>query len=519
MAVARTLSAAASAPLPVETSDEALTRYRATTLPRATQCAGVVYPTSTEQVVELVRWASAEKVALYPISKGNNWGYGDALAPKDGALIVDLSRMNKISEVNAELAYVVVEPGVTQGQLFDHLERHRVPLWMDGNGAGPDTSLVGNALERGFGHGPAGERASFICGMEVVLGTGEVLRTGFGHYDRSKVHHLYKYGIGPSMDGLFFQSNFGIVTRLGIWLMPQPEAFNAFLFSPSRTEDLGPVVERVAGLRRAGVLRSTVHMGNPLRTIMNRLDYPWNETSGRQPVSEGFIQQARKKYRLGAWTATGAVYGPKRVVRESIREIQRVMKPYRIHVLDDVRMGAFSLAGKLPTPLRQVHAALEPAFGMLKGKPTPAFLRTAAWRSPSARPNELNPIANGAGLMWVVPTFPATARDAEAVHALVEKKLHQHGFDAPMTMTFLNERAMICTTSISFNRVSRADADAAVAAYTDLTQTCIAAGYLPYRSGVGGYDLLKNDSPYWPLAAKLKGVFDPAGIIAPGRYV
>jgi hypothetical protein len=45
--------------------------------------------------------------------------------------------------------------------------------------------------------------------MEVVLGTGEVLRTGFGQYPQARTTHLYPYGIGPYLDGLFTQSNFG----------------------------------------------------------------------------------------------------------------------------------------------------------------------------------------------------------------------------------------------------------------------------------------------------------------------
>lgn len=73
-------------------------------------------------------------------------------------MIVDLSGMNQIVQIDTTLAYAVIEPGVTQGQLSTYLCEHNIPLWMDCTGAGPNTSLVGNIVERGFGHSPYGNR-------------------------------------------------------------------------------------------------------------------------------------------------------------------------------------------------------------------------------------------------------------------------------------------------------------------------------------------------------------------------
>src|SRR5439155_6009065 len=103
-----------------------------------TRPAAVLYPVSTEEVQQIVRIAAKYETPLYPISRGNNWGYGDACAVSDNQVIVDLRRMNKIIEVNAELAYAVVEPGVTQQQLYEHLRDNNIPLLLDVTGAGPD---------------------------------------------------------------------------------------------------------------------------------------------------------------------------------------------------------------------------------------------------------------------------------------------------------------------------------------------------------------------------------------------
>src|SRR5471032_1663391 len=134
--------------------------FARTMLPQGTRPAAVVWPSTREQVQNVLKEASARAIPVYPISRGKNWGYGDACASIDGCLILDLSRMNRIIEVNADLAYAVVEPGVTQRQLVDYLKEKQYQLTVDANGAGPDASLIGNILERGFGHSRYGDRFS-----------------------------------------------------------------------------------------------------------------------------------------------------------------------------------------------------------------------------------------------------------------------------------------------------------------------------------------------------------------------
>ena len=73
-------------------------------------------------------------------------------------------------------------------------------------------SVVGNALERGYGYTPYGENTRNICGLEVVLPNGDLVRTGNGAMSNSHSWQLFKYGYGPSWDQLFCQSNFGVVT-------------------------------------------------------------------------------------------------------------------------------------------------------------------------------------------------------------------------------------------------------------------------------------------------------------------
>ncbi len=163
-----------------------LSRMARTTLPDSTTPAGILWASCREQVQAVVGWAAAHDFPIYPISTGKNWGYGDLCAPVAGCLLLDLSRMNRILEVDVALAYAVVEPGVTQGQLAEHLEEQSLPLMVDATGAGPDASLIGNTLERGFGHTAYGDRSAHVACLEAVLPDGSLLTTGFGAYANSR---------------------------------------------------------------------------------------------------------------------------------------------------------------------------------------------------------------------------------------------------------------------------------------------------------------------------------------------
>ncbi|MGQ3254754.1 MAG: FAD-binding oxidoreductase, partial [Microbacterium aurantiacum] len=184
----------------------------------------VLQPATTEEVQEIVRIASRHGVELWANGQGRNNGYGGSAPAHAGTVVVNLRRMNRILEVNDEFSYVVVEPGVSFNDMYDYTQANGHTLWVDTPDIGWG-SLVGNALEHGFGYTAHGDRANSVCGMEIVLPDGSLLRTGMGAMTDNPSWHLSKRGFGPMLDSLFMQSNFGIVTKMGLWCMPQPEYY------------------------------------------------------------------------------------------------------------------------------------------------------------------------------------------------------------------------------------------------------------------------------------------------------
>lgn len=92
---------------------DAIERVTRTCVPFRTIPSVVVYPSTSEQVQAVVLAAAEADTPLWPVSTGKNWGYGARSAAYDGGVTILLERMTQIVHVDEELAYAVIEPGVT----------------------------------------------------------------------------------------------------------------------------------------------------------------------------------------------------------------------------------------------------------------------------------------------------------------------------------------------------------------------------------------------------------------------
>ncbi len=135
----------------------------------------------------LVKLAADHRVALWPVSRGKNWGYGSTSAVRPDNIIVVLDRLQRI-HVDAELAYAEIEPGVSYRQLHQYLLDHAIPLMVDPIDGTADGSVLGNALDRGHGGTDYGDHYANLCGMEVVLADGRLLHTGGGPVNNRAFH-------------------------------------------------------------------------------------------------------------------------------------------------------------------------------------------------------------------------------------------------------------------------------------------------------------------------------------------
>lgn len=485
----------------------------------------IVRPADREQVQQCLRVAHRHHVPVYPVSTGHNWGYGSSVPASDGNVLLDLRRLTRIVDFDERLGYVTVEPGVTQQQLYDFLAQRGSALWMDATGAGPDCSIIGNTLERGFGHTPYGDHFAHACALEVVLADGTALSTGLARFEQAAAAPVYKWGVGPVLDGLFTQSNFGVVTRMTVWLMPAPERFEAFFFRCDPQQSLGDVIEAVRPLRLDGTLRSAVHIGNDYKVLNGLGQYPWDEAGGTTPLQPQTVAAMRSRLRIGVWNGSGGLYGTRAQVAEARRLVRRQLRG-RVSHLQFLNDRTLAYARRFARPYTAVTgwdltaalALLRPVYGLMRGVPTGDTLASTYWRKRTPPPRDMDPDRDGCGLLWCAPVAPLEGGHAERLTRLCIDILLRHGFEPMLSLTLVTERALTCVVSICYDRAVDGEDARAMACYHELLHVLASHGYYSYRVGIQAGAHLQRAAPYDAVLAALKQALDPAGILAPGRY-
>ena len=153
----------------------------------------VVMPTTVEEIQGILRIANEHGVPVWTHGQGRNNGYGGPAPRVKGCVIVSLRNMNQVLEINEELGYAVVEPGVRWFDLYEAIEAQGANYMLSIADLGWG-SVVGNTLEHGGTYLPYGLDFQMQCGMEVVLADGTLMRTGMGAMEGNKAWHCYKRG-------------------------------------------------------------------------------------------------------------------------------------------------------------------------------------------------------------------------------------------------------------------------------------------------------------------------------------
>jgi len=208
------------------------------------KCDIAIMPETPEEVQKIVKIANKYKIPVVPWVSGLN--FGSIATPRKGGIVVDLRRLNRVLEVNEDDMYAVVEGGITWADLQGYLEKHHPGLRAGVTWSPPGTGVVPSCLCYGmFDLGMiGGTGAEFINGLEVVLPTGELIRTGSSS--------LSKYWFGrqplPDISGLFigWEGTTGIVTKAAIKLWPKLPYRTDFLPIASRMEVGAPMMVKLS---------------------------------------------------------------------------------------------------------------------------------------------------------------------------------------------------------------------------------------------------------------------------------
>jgi 4-cresol dehydrogenase (hydroxylating) flavoprotein subunit len=477
----------------IRDAEQIARRYRSNVTALSRTIPLALRPGNAEEIAAIIAEANQRDIPLYPFSTGKNWGMGSKLPVLDGGVVLDLSQLNRILDVNEVQHYAVLEPGVTQAQLAEYLARLHPALSFNLTGNVGETSIVGNTLERGDG---SHARIDDLIGLGGILGNGKPFEVG-GHFGMggADTTHVMRYAAGADLVGLFTQSNFGVITRMVFRLRPRAQKRNLY-WGVAENAKLSELFDRLHGLYAQRIISNPamVNVGYENRFEQAR------STLGDKTADTRYIGELWNFYILFDGSAT--------LSRAIFAELHEQLDPCCLATGDYESGGDPSW---LPPHLK-------PLVRPLTGHPDNGSLRRIYELTKTKLPEDLKDMDADQlafGMKSHVAVIPPVGEHARKAADLVAGLREQWAIN--IKPSFFGDGRFLVT--IHFDRTDPQQVDAAEQGYAALWERLTEAGYMPYRVGIDQMKRLMQSRPdFFALVKELKAVLDPKNIIAPGRY-
>jgi glycolate oxidase len=208
----------------------------------------VVFPTSTDQVVQIVQVCNHAKVPFVPRGAGTSLAGG--CLPVGGGVMIALTKMKRILEVNYRDRYAVVEPGVVNLWLTNHIKSQGYHFAPDPSSQGACTIGGNVATNSGGPHTlKYGVTVNHVLGVELVLPDGRVVQTG-GPVEDQPGYDLTGVIVGS-------EGTFGVATKAWVRITRSPEAYRTLLGVFETVDDATNTISDIIG---AGIIPGALEM-------------------------------------------------------------------------------------------------------------------------------------------------------------------------------------------------------------------------------------------------------------------
>lgn len=513
--------------------------YGGTTFSDNQTLASAIKITDREVIPAVLSLANQLNFVVHPVSSNKNWGYG-SITPDHAnrpVVLLDLSGLCQIEASNKELGLITIEPGVTQQMLYDYLKKnnwcHMVPV----TGAGPTCSILSNALERGYGITPHTDHFYACTALKAYLPHPDLCKhqyaSAVSSLDKTEADFIdktFKWGLGPYVDGLFTQSNLGIVSEMTIRLAKKPNAFSAFYIQVFDGEKFEESVEFIRTLleSQAGLVGS-INLMDKRRLVSMTCQNPNMQQSPIAPLTDEQVNSLAKSKRLPDWMIVGSIYGDQPVVNYVKRYIKRQAGGLGKVLFSDSPLLRFARCfARLPLDfipafrdIKAQLASLEEGVEIMLGKPNQVALPLPYWRNSTKQPDKsvtLHPADDQCGLLWYAPLIAMNPSTLSTFVEFVRRTMLAFDLDPFITFTNLKHDCIDSTVPLVFEKGDPEQVEKAHACLRQLIDEGCKQGFVPYRLPVSEQARLDKDTPFWKSVDVIKRAIDPNNILSPGKY-
>lgn len=474
-----------------------------------------------------------DEFVIYPISTGNNWGYGSSVPADDSRTqyLLDLSALNKIVFFDEDSGLCSVEPGVTQKDLYDFLTEKKSDYMVPVTGAGPSCSILANALERGYGITPTADHFAAVTALKGFIPTGEFYQSSIADLDGTSsqlADKAFKWKHGPYIDGIFTQSANMVVTEATISLEKAGTGFTSFYMQFFEQDSFSRAYNVISKIfDSVGRNIGSMNLMDKRRVAAMMAENPNGAASHKNMTNEQ-LEIISKTRDIPEWTVIGTVYGSKHVSNAVKKEIRKIAKPEasRLFFSNDLLIKIGKCVTKitpktiLATQRKQLET-LEEGIAVMKGIPNQVALPLAYWRNPSSLPNksnQLDPAKDGCGLLWYAPLIPTKTSLMQTFIELVRTTCQKYNIEPMITFTNFNKYCTDSTIPIVFDINNRQALEAAKSCLNSLYVEGLKLGFVPYRLNIEQQKNLDVSQSFWQVSNKIATALDPENVLAPGRY-
>jgi 4-cresol dehydrogenase (hydroxylating) len=297
------------------------------------------------------------------------------------------------------------------------------------------------------------------------------------------------------------QSNYGIVTRMGVWLQRHPECYMPCAFRLWREEDIDQGMEILRELLLDGIMDGVPNIFNTLisaSVLATRSDY----STDPRPLDDATIDTIARDLNVGRWAGRFALYGDEDMVELKLAKIRRAFA-----AIPDAEVVSER------TFLRGEFDRIELSTDRIQfGIPDLEVNNITGWYNQ----------AEG-GHIGFSPVVPLKAENVREVRTLLRTHLEEQGLDFLVGFLTINERSVIMVTMVLFDTTDEAMTRRAYDAARSLVKEAARRGYGEYRAHLSFMDLAQEqyafgDHAYRRFCETIKDAVDPKGILSPGRH-